>query len=229
MVRVKICGITNLEDALLAAEMGADALGFIFYPPSPRSIEPDSARGIIDQLPPFVTTVGVFVDENATTVKELAAAVGLDWLQLHGQESPEYCRSLGLRVIKAFRIQDEASLAPLAAYRDAAQAFLLDACRPGRMGGTGETFDWRLAREALKYGPIILAGGLTPENVGQAIKMAAPQAVDVASGVETAPGKKDPIKLRAFFAAVRGAEEFGEGGQGSQTPAPFPKPHPPTP
>jgi phosphoribosylanthranilate isomerase len=205
MVRIKICGITNLEDALLAASLGAHALGFIFYPPSPRSVAPEAAREIISQLPPLVLTVGVFVDEEAAKVREMAAAVGLDWLQLHGQESPEYCRSLGRRVIKAFRIQDEASLAHLAAYRGAAQAFLLDAYRPGRMGGTGETFDWRVAREAQKYGPIILAGGLTPENVNQAIKMAAPQAVDVSSGAETAPGKKDPAKLRAFFAAVRGA------------------------
>ena len=204
MVSVKICGITNLEDALLAADLGADALGFIFYPPSPRSVAPDAARAIIAQLPPFVTTVGVFVDEEAATVKELAVGVGLDWLQLHGRETPEYCRSLDRRIIKAFRIQDEKSLAGLAAYRGAAQAFLLDTYKKGQVGGTGETFDWDLAREARKYGPVILAGGLTPENVAQAMDAAQPQAVDVASGVEAAPGKKDPEKLRAFFAAVKG-------------------------
>ena len=205
MVRIKICGITDLEDALLAADLGADALGFIFYPPSPRSVSPDTARGIIAQLPPLVTTVGVFVDEDAATVKELAVAAGLDWLQLHGRETPEYCRSLDRRVIKAFRIQDEKSFASLAAYRGAAQAFLLDTYKKGQVGGTGEVFNWDLARRARQYGPIILAGGLTPANVARAIAAAQPQAVDVASGVEARPGKKDPEKLKAFFAAVKGA------------------------
>jgi phosphoribosylanthranilate isomerase len=205
MVRIKICGITNIEDALLAADLGADALGFIFYPPSPRAIAADAARDIIAQLPPFVTTVGVFVDEDAAAVKELAAAVGLDWLQLHGRETPEYCQGLGRRVIKGFRIRDENSLAGLAAYRGAVQAFLLDTYKKGQVGGTGETFNWDLAHQARKYGPIILAGGLTPENVAQAITTAQPQAVDVASGVEAAPGKKDPERLRAFFAAIKEA------------------------
>ena len=203
MVRVKICGITNLEDALMAAELGADALGFIFHPRSPRYVAPDAARQIIAGLPPFVLTVGVFVDEEAQTVRDLAARVGLDWVQLHGQESPEYCRSLGRRVIKGFRIQDEKSFKSLAAYQGAAQAFLLDTYKKGQVGGTGATFDWRLAREAKKYGPVILAGGLTPENVAEAIRIAQPAAVDVASGVEAAPGKKDPAKLRAFFAAIK--------------------------
>jgi phosphoribosylanthranilate isomerase len=205
MVRIKICGITNLEDALLAADLGADALGFIFYPPSPRSVEPDAAKAIIAQLPPFVTTVGVFVDEDVAAVKELAAAVGLDRLQLHGKETPEYCRSLGRRVIKVFRVRDENSLTELAAYQNVVQALLLDTYKKGQVGGTGETFNWDLALKAKKYGPIILAGGLTPENVAQAIAAAQPQAVDVASGVEAAPGKKDPVKLKAFFAAIKGA------------------------
>jgi phosphoribosylanthranilate isomerase len=205
MIRIKICGITNLEDALLAAELGADALGFIFYPPSPRAIAPDAARAIIAQLPPLVTTVGVFVDEDAATVKELAAQVGLDWLQLHGKETPEYCRGLGRRIIKVFRIQDENSLSGLAAYREVVQGLLLDTYKKGQVGGTGETFNWDLAREARQYGPIILAGGLTPANVVRAIAAAQPQAVDVASGVEARPGKKDPEKLKAFFAAVKGA------------------------
>ncbi len=202
MVRIKICGITNLEDALRAADLGADALGFIFYPKSPRKVAPEAARAIIAQLPPLVTTVGVFVDEDAAAVRELAARVGLDWVQLHGQESPDYCRSLGRRVIKGFRIQDEHSLSALAAYRGAAQALLLDTYKKGQIGGTGETFNWALAREAQKYGPIILAGGLNPENVARAIETAQPQAVDVASGVEAAPGKKDAEKLKRFFAAV---------------------------
>ncbi len=210
-VRLKICGITNLEDALLAADMGAHALGFIFYPKSPRKVEVDAAREIISQLPPFILTVGVFVDEEPQTVRDVATRAGLDWLQLHGKESPEYCRSLGRRVIKAFRIQDEKSLASLAAFRGAAQAFLLDTYKKGLVGGTGETFNWNLARQARQYGPIILAGGLTPENVAQAITIAQPQAVDVASGVEAAPGRKNPEKLRAFCAAVKGME-IGEGG-----------------
>jgi len=203
MVRIKICGITNLEDALLAAEQGADALGFIFYAKSPRKVDPEIAREIIAQLPPFVAAVGVFVDEAAGVVRDLAAQVGLDWVQLHGQESPEYCRSLGSKVIKAFRVQDAESLPPLAAYRDAAHALLLDTYKRGQVGGTGEVFDWRLAREARKYGRIILAGGLTPENVAQAIAAAWPAAVDAASGTEAAPGRKDPEKLRRFFAEIK--------------------------
>ena len=202
MVRIKICGITNLEDALLAANLGANALGVIFYAKSPRCVAPEAAREIIRQLPPFVLSVGVFVDEEATVVGDLAARVGLDWVQLHGAETPEYCRSLGRRVLKGFRIQDENSLKALPAYRGAVQAFLLDSYKQGQTGGTGETFDWDLARQARDYGPIVLAGGLTAANVVQAIKTAQPQAVDVASGVEAAPGKKDPEKLRAFFKAV---------------------------
>ncbi|MEW6387801.1 MAG: phosphoribosylanthranilate isomerase [Thermodesulfobacteriota bacterium] len=205
MVRIKICGITNLEDALAAAHLGAPALGFNFYAKSPRSVTPEAAREIIRQLPPLVLSVGVFVDEDASTVREIASQAGLDWLQLHGNEFPEYCRQLGRRVIKAFRVQDERSLEELAKYKGSVQAFLLDTYKPGLSGGTGETFDWHLARRAQPYGPIILAGGLTPENVAQAIKMAQPQAVDVASGVEARPGKKDQEKLKAFFAAVRGA------------------------
>ncbi len=202
MVRIKICGITNLEDALLAANLGADALGFIFFAKSPRRVAPEAARQIIRQLPPFVVSVGVFVDEAAATVRDLADRVGLDWVQLHGAESPEYCRSLGRRVIKGFRIQDKDSLAELAAFRGQVQALLLDTYKKGQTGGTGETFDWEMARQARTYGPIVLAGGLTPANVARAIEIAQPQAVDVASGVEAAPGKKDPEKLRAFFESV---------------------------
>jgi phosphoribosylanthranilate isomerase len=202
MVKIKICGITNLEDALLAADLGADALGFIFYPKSPRNVAPEAAREIIAQLPPFVASVGVFVDETAAFVRELAAKVRLDWVQLHGQESPEYCRNLGHKVIKGFRIQDADSLRLLAGYRGAAQALLLDTYKKGLVGGTGTAFDWQLAREAKQYGRIILAGGLTPENVAQAIAIVQPAAVDAASGTEAAPGRKDPAKLRAFFKAV---------------------------
>jgi phosphoribosylanthranilate isomerase len=204
MMRVKICGITNLTDALLATDLGADALGFIFFPKSPRYVAPEAAREIIARLPPFVVSVGVFVDEEAAVVRELAAKVGLDWLQLHGQESPDYCRNLGRRVIKGFRVKDESSLKNLESFHGAVQALLLDTYRKGQVGGTGESFDWLLAREAKKYGRIILAGGLTPENVAQAIEAARPDAVDTASGTEAASGRKDPVKLRAFFAAIAG-------------------------
>jgi phosphoribosylanthranilate isomerase len=202
LVRIKICGITNLDDALMAAALGAHALGFIFHPKSPRKVAPEDARQIIRQLPPLVLSVGVFVDVPLAAVQEVAARVGLDWVQLHGTESPEYCRNLGRRVIKGFRVQDAGSLAELGRYQGAVQAFLLDTYKKGQAGGTGEVFDWHLAREARQSGPIILAGGLTAANVAQAIVTAQPQAVDVASGVEAAPGRKDPEKLRDFFKAV---------------------------
>jgi phosphoribosylanthranilate isomerase len=202
MVKIKICGITNLDDALLAAELGTHALGFIFYAKSPRKVDPEVARSIIAQLPPFVAAVGVFVDEEAAVVQDLAARVGLDWVQLHGQESPEYCRGLRRNVIKGFRIRDEKSLLELEPYRDAVRAFLLDTYKKEQVGGTGEVFDWHLAREAKKFGRIILAGGLDAENVARAIATAQPDAVDAASGTEAAPGKKDPAKLRAFFTAI---------------------------
>ena len=160
------------------------------------------ARAIIAQLPPFVAAVGVFVDEAAAVVQEVAARVGLDWVQLHGQESPDYFRDLKCNVIKGFRIRDEKSLMELAPYRGLVEAFLLDTYKKGQAGGTGESFDWRLAREARKYGRIILAGGLNPENVAQVIATAQPDAVDAASGTEASPGRKDPAKLRAFFKAV---------------------------
>ncbi len=209
MVRVKICGITNSGDALLAAELGAHALGFIFYKKSPRSVTPDKARRIIGQLPPFVATVGVFVDEDAAAVREIASLAGLDWVQLHGRESPDYCRSLGRRVIKGFRVKGEEIYAQLTEYQGAAQAFLLDAYKPGTPGGTGETFNWEIARQVKKCGPIILAGGLNPDNVAEAIRIARPAAVDAASGVEAAPGKKDREKMRAFIEAVKST-----GGRG---------------
>ena len=205
MMRIKICGITNLLDARLAADLGAHALGFIFYPKSPRSVRPEVAREIIDNLPPFVMTVGVFVDEEAETVRGIAETAGLDWVQLHGKESPEYCCELGRRVIKGFHIKDASSMSLLPDYQGSVQAFLLDTYKAGTAGGTGETFDWDLARQAGELGPIILAGGLTPANVAQAIKAAKPAAVDVASGVEALPGKKDPVKLREFFRVIKGA------------------------
>jgi phosphoribosylanthranilate isomerase len=215
-MRVKICGITNLEDALLAAELGAHALGFIFYAKSPRSIKPEAARQIIAQLPPLVLSVGVFVNEAAAVVLEVAEMVRLDWVQLHGEEPPEYCRFLFRNVMKAIRVKDQSTLALMASYQGSVRAFLLDTHKTGQQGGTGESFDWSLARQAKEYGSIVLAGGLQPENVAAAIWAASPQAVDVASGVEASPGRKDHARLRAFFqvvdAAGRGKEPWpGEG------------------
>jgi phosphoribosylanthranilate isomerase len=204
MTRIKICGITNLEDARLAAELGAQALGFIFYPKSPRSIKPEAARQIIAQLPPLVLSVGVFVNEAAALVLEVAEMVRLDWVQLHGEEPPEYCRFLYRNVMKAIRVQDQSSLEQMQRYQGSVRAFLLDTHTSGQKGGTGESFDWSLAKQAQEYGPVVLAGGLRPENVATAIQEASPWAVDVASGVEAAPGKKDPARLRAFFQAVAG-------------------------
>lgn len=211
MCRVKICGITNLEDALLAAELGAQALGFIFYAKSPRAITPAAARQIITQLPPLVLSVGVFVNEAAALVMEVAEMVRLDWVQLHGEEPPEYCRYLSRNVLKAIAMQDRSSLDRMKPYQGCVRAFLLDTHKTGQKGGTGETFDWSLAREAGENGAIVLAGGLNPENVGAAIREVSPLAVDVASGVEAAPGKKDHARLRAFFNAVAAAESPDKG------------------
>jgi phosphoribosylanthranilate isomerase len=205
MMRVKICGITNLEDALLAAELGAHALGFIFYAKSPRSIKPIAARQIIAQLPPLVLSVGVFVNEAAAVVLEVAEMVRLDWVQLHGEEPPEYCRFLYRNVIKAIRVKHQSSLSLMASYQGSVRAFLLDTYKTGQQGGTGESFDWSLARQAREYGSIVLAGGLQPENVAAAIREADPLAVDVASGVEASPWRKDHARLRAFFQAVAAA------------------------
>jgi len=204
--RVKICGITRLEDARLAIELGASALGFNFYLPSPRSIEPRGAAEIIRQLPPFVTSVGVFADEDdEVRVAGAAREAGVTAIQLRGPKFPATNGALaGFPLILAVAVGRDFRAEELGSRR--AAAFLLDAFDAKLLGGTGKTFDWRLAREAKQYGNIILAGGLTPENVGQAIREVRPFAVDVASGVESAPGVKDAAKLGAFFAAVREAD-----------------------
>ena len=204
--RVKICGITRLEDARLAAELGAAALGFNFYRPSPRYIEPGAARGIIAQLPPLVVAVGVFADEtDGEHVAALAREAGVSAVQLHGPRFPEQGGTLeGYRIIRAVAVRPGKGAIDLSGLP--ASAFLLDAFDPELLGGTGKTFDWSQAREAKRFGRIILAGGLTPENVGRAIREVHPYAMDVASGVESVPGKKDPAKLRAFFAAVEKAD-----------------------
>lgn len=205
--RVKVCGITRLEDAQLAVELGAGALGFNFYPPSPRFIAPRAARSIVEQLPPFVAAVGVYADErDARHVAAIAQEAGVRILQLHGPQFPELDGPLrDYPVIRAVAVEKDFAAEKLSGLR--AGAFLLDACHLDLKGGTGRTFDWTLARNAAEYGTIILAGGLNPENVGRAISLVRPFAVDVASGVESAPGKKDPERLRAFFAAVGEADK----------------------
>ncbi len=203
MVRVKICGITHLTDALAAVEAGVHALGFVFFPRSPRYISPDRAREIVSSLPPFVTTVGVFVDESPGYIKEILDAVGLDLVQLHGQEPPETCKALFPRVIKAFRLKGPEDLSRIEAYRQVVRAILLDTYRPGIPGGTGECFDWHLALSAKPFGlPLILAGGLGPNNVRQAIETVDPYGLDVSSGVEISPGRKDPQKIKALMAQL---------------------------
>ena len=205
MTRVKICGITTRDDAEVAVEAGADALGFNFYRESPRYIRPDAAARIIAGLPPFVLPVGVFVNKSPQAIERLAREIGFRAVQLHGDESPTTIALLApLPVIKAFQVGPDFRAARLR--RFAADAFLLDGFRDERRGGTGRAFDWSVARRAGRYGPVIVAGGLTPENVERAIAEARPYAVDVASGVERAPGKKNHHAVRAFIAAVRRAD-----------------------
>jgi len=203
MTRVKICGITRAEDAELAIALGASAVGFVMWPRSPRFLEPARARDIVRSLPPFVTPVGVFVDQPAGHVKDVAAVVGLGAVQLHGNEDVGFCRAIGRRVIKAASV---AQAIALAAFWPPEVTLLLDAVDAERRGGSGQTVDWTAAAGLAARRRIILAGGLTPENVTDAIRTVRPFAVDVSSGVESAPGVKDEHRLRAFFAAVAAAE-----------------------
>ena len=211
MTRVKVCGLTNLQDALIAVEAGADLLGFIFYPPSPRSVTSERARTIAEAVRDAgfpVRLVGVFVDESPDDVRKTVSRCGLDYAQLHGAESPGTVAALvddGIAVIKAFRVRDGVSPGEMARYR--ATAYLLDAYVAGKPGGTGRTFDWQLAVRAAGQFPVLLAGGLTPDNVAQAVRTVRPWGVDVASSVEAAPGRKDPDQVRRFVAAVRRAAE----------------------
>ncbi|MEP7115885.1 MAG: phosphoribosylanthranilate isomerase, partial [Ilumatobacteraceae bacterium] len=207
-VAVKICGITSVEDAQAAAAAGADAIGFVLWPRSVRAIDLATARAIADALPPFVHRVGVFVDPTRDDVERAIAEVGLDVVQLHGDEPPEFCRALPRRVVKAVRVGNGFRAEDALRYEGAASGILLDTRadeQDALPGGTGRAFDWTLAR-AVRAGArnVVLAGGLTPDNVARAVAAVAPDAVDVSSGVESAPGRKDPERMRAFVRAVRG-------------------------
>ena len=200
-VRVKVCGITRREDALAAVELGASALGFLFWPESPRAVAIDRARAIVDALPPFVTSVGVFVNQPPGDVRDTVGRVGLSAIQLHGDEEAAAYSWCGARVIKALPVGPAFTMS---AVEDVPHGMgvLLDAHDPVRRGGTGKPVEWTVAAAAARVRPIILSGGLTPGNVQAAIEQVRPAALDVSSGVETAPGVKDLSKLRAFFAAV---------------------------
>jgi phosphoribosylanthranilate isomerase len=208
MVKVKICGITNWTDARRAVESGADFLGFNFYRASSRYIEPAKARSIVRKLPKRVITVGVFVNAGEAEIRRIARNVGLQRLQLHGDEPPEFVRRLHriLPVIKALRVQKPFRLAEVKRF-DQAHAILLDGFDSRTPGGTGKTFDWKIGKRASSGRRIFLAGGLTPENVGAAIRAVHPYAVDVCSGVESVPGKKDPALVKALIAAVHQNQE----------------------
>lgn len=203
--RVKICGITTVEDALQAVNCGADALGLVFYPKSPRYVSAEQGRRIVAALPPLVTTVGLFVNQTAREISAIARFCGLDVLQFHGDENPEQCQLPPWRVIKALRIRDQQSLHALGTYQ--VSGLLLDAWQADRYGGTGHCFNWQLAVPLARQRPVILAGGLTPANVAEAVRIVRPYAVDVSSGVESAPGRKDPELVAAF---IRNAKQFTE-------------------
>ena len=202
MTRVKICGITEFEDARDAALLGADAIGLNFYPNSPRHIEPGRAASIVEKLPPFVTVVGIFVNHpDPQSLEDFAVSLGLHAVQLHGNETPDYCSMIQrVKVIKTFRVDGNFRVDTLRSYGSG--TFLLDGCTPG----TGKTFNWELAFGANAFGSIIIAGGLNPENVGEVVGALHPFAVDVASGVESKPGKKDYEKMRRFIEAVQRAD-----------------------
>lgn len=205
--RIKVCGLTSVADARAAAEAGADAVGLVFWPHSPRAVTAAAAREIAAGLPPFVARVGVFVDASAAEMGRLADEVGLDVLQLHGQEPLAILAGLPRRALKAVQVESEEQLAQALAWAEGGAGLLVDARGGSAPGGTGRTCDWSWARRLRERAPFVaLAGGLTPENVGAALASVAPHALDVSSGVESAPGHKDPRRLRDFVAAVRSVE-----------------------
>ena len=201
MTKIKICGTTDLKDALAAAEAGADAVGFVFAQ-SPRRITPKKAKEIISKLPPFISAVGVFVNQRPKIINKIIKTCGLNYVQLHGDETPADCRKIKGKVIKAFRVKDKKSLKAISRY--SVSAVLLDTFSPEKYGGTGKAFNWELAVKAKKFGmPVILAGGLGTGNLLKAIRKVKPFAVDVSSGIESRPGKKDGRMLRKAVEIAR--------------------------
>jgi phosphoribosylanthranilate isomerase len=205
-VRVKICGITRIEDLDAACAAGADALGFVFYAKSPRNLEIEQAAALIKSLPPFIQSVGLFVDAEPTFIRHVLNHAPLDTLQFHGDESPDYCRQFARPYLKAIRVRQDKDLVKCAADYDDARGLLLDAYVPGVPGGTGERFDWSLIPAGLSR-PIVLSGGLTPENVADAVRQVRPWAVDVSSGVERSKGIKDAARVAAFIQGAKHADE----------------------
>ena len=205
--RVKICGITRREDAVAAVEAGADAIGLVFYPDSPRYVDPDAAADVIAGLAPLVSVVGLFVDPDRSTVEKALQTLPLDLLQFHGDESPDWCAGFGKPWMKAIRVGPETDVPATMERYSAASAVLLDAWKPGVPGGTGERFDWQRAPRGPRL-PMFLAGGLTPANVGEAIAAVRPFAVDVSGGVEQAPGLKSRSLIEEFIAAVQAADSL---------------------
>lgn len=205
MVKVKICGITRQADAEAAVDAGADALGFVFVPSSPRFVRVSTVRAIVGSLPPFVRAVGVFVNAPRHEINEVVSASGISAVQLHGEETPADAEGYPVPVYKAFRVGPGFDPSLLSSYSSG--VFLLDTLSEDAFGGTGKTFNWNVAVEAKKYGRIVLSGGLTPENVGIAVRKVAPYAIDVSSGVETSPGFKDKNKIQQLFSSLRKTEE----------------------
>ena len=208
--RIKICGITRVEDALAAAQAGADAIGLVFYASSPRAVSVETAREIVANLPPFITAVGLFVNETAAEIERIYDRARLDLLQLHGNETPQFCAGLGVPFLKALRVKPGDDVAQLMNPWDDARSILLDAYKEGVPGGTGEVFDWSQVPRSLAA-RIVLAGGLTPDNVYSAVQETQVAAVDVSGGVEAGPGLKSSEKIAAFVAAVRSADQNPKG------------------
>lgn len=202
MLKVKICGITNYDDAAMAVNLGTDALGFIFAA-SPRAISPENARDIIQKLPPFIKSVAVFVNEDQKRIGEIIEYCGIDIVQLHGDESPEICEYFMPRTVKAIRVKDDSILDNISLYRSSVKAFLLDTYSKEAAGGTGKVFDWDIAKKSKEFNvPVILAGGLSPANIEEAIGKVNPYAVDINSGIESRPGKKDHDLMKKLFEKI---------------------------
>jgi phosphoribosylanthranilate isomerase len=208
-LKVKICGITRQKDAMEACELGADILGFNFVPASPRYLNPYAAREIISRLPPFVTTIGVFADEKLSILNDMSQFLNLEAVQLHGSEDATYCRQVKSPVVKALRVASGSDLEGVDGFD--VSAYLLDARVDGVLGGSGRTFPWKVAKDFCRSKKVFVAGGLTPDNVGDAVRTLIPYGVDAASGVESKPGIKDPVLVERFIRAARCAG-IGNGG-----------------